>query len=95
MPHIDRLPAIPLLASDPYISVWMPADTMTQTDSCHWSGPAKPIRGAMTVDGGSMDLGDAFIGAGLSFLESTSFSSPIFTMQRSPCSAAASLSTTT
>lgn len=39
------------------------------------------IKDAMTVDGGSMDLGDAFIGAGLSFLESTSFSSPIFTMQ--------------
>lgn len=60
MPHIDRLPAIPLLASDPYISVWMPADTMTQTDSCHWSGPAKPIRGAMTVDGVSC----RFLGAG-------------------------------
>lgn len=39
------------------------------------------IKDAMTVDGGSMDLGDAFIGLGLSFLESTSFSSPIFTMQ--------------
>lgn len=60
MPHIDRLPAIPLLASDPYISVWMPADTMTQTDSCHWSGPAKPIRGAMTVDG----VPCRFLGAG-------------------------------
>ena len=31
MPCIDRLPAIPLLASDPYLSIWMPADTMTQT----------------------------------------------------------------
>ena len=60
MPHIERLPAIPLLASDPYISVWMPADTMTQTDSCHWSGPAKPIRGAMTVDGAPC----RFLGAG-------------------------------
>ena len=26
---IDRLPAIPLVASDPYLSIWMPADTMT------------------------------------------------------------------
>ena len=50
MPCIDRLPAIPLLASDPYLSIWMPADTMTQTDACHWSGPAKPIRGVLTVD---------------------------------------------
>ena len=48
---IDRLPAIPLVASDPYLSIWMPADTMTQTDTCHWSGPAKPIRGVLTADG--------------------------------------------
>ena len=39
------------------------------------------IKDSMTVDGGSMDLGDAFIGAGLSALEATSFSTPIFTMQ--------------
>ena len=48
---IDRLPAIPLVASDPYLSIWMPADTMTQTDTCHWSGSVKPIRGVLTVDG--------------------------------------------
>ena len=41
MSRIDRLPAIPLIASDPYLSIWMPADTMTQTDSIHWSGPIK------------------------------------------------------
>ena len=51
MSCIDRLPAIPLIASDPYLSVWMPADTLTETDSCHWSGPCKPLRGEMTVDG--------------------------------------------
>ena len=39
------------------------------------------IKDSMTVDGGSMSLGDSFIGAGLGILESTSFSSPIFTMQ--------------
>lgn len=60
MPCIDRLPAIPLLASDPYLSIWMPADTMTQTDACHWSGPAKPIRGVLTVDG----VACRFLGAG-------------------------------
>lgn len=60
MPDIDRLPAVPLLASDPYLSIWMPADTMTQTDACHWSGPAKPIRGVLTVDGAAC----RFLGAG-------------------------------
>ncbi len=53
MSRIDRLPALPLIANDPYFSIWMPADSMTQTDSCHWSGPAKPLRGTLTVDGRS------------------------------------------
>ena len=60
MSRIDRLPAIPLIASDPYLSIWMPADTMTQTDSIHWSGPIKPIRGTMTVDGAAC----RFLGTG-------------------------------
>ena len=60
MPQIHRLPAIPLIASDPYFSVWMPADTLTQTDSCHWSGPAKPVRGVLVVDG----VACRFLGAG-------------------------------
>lgn len=60
MNNIARLPALPLLASDPYLSIWMPADTLTQTDSCHWSGPAKPIRGSLTVDGEAF----RFLGAG-------------------------------
>ena len=51
MAMLDRLPALPLVASDPYFSIWMPADTPTQTDSCHWSGPEKPLRGSLTVDG--------------------------------------------
>lgn len=48
---IDRLPAIPLIASDPYMSIWMPADTMTQTDTAHWCGKLKPLRGVFSVDG--------------------------------------------
>ena len=49
--RIDRLPAVPLIASDPYISVWMPSDSMCVSDTIHWCGPLKPIRGTMTVDG--------------------------------------------
>ena len=64
MPCIDRLPAIPLLASDPYLSIWMPADTMTQTDACHWSGPATvsythltlPTIYSVEISGGAVSL---------------------------------------
>ena len=51
MPRIDRLPAIPLVANDPYFSIWMPADTLTDADSAHWAGARKPLRGCLTVDG--------------------------------------------
>lgn len=45
MAMLDRLPARRWLAPDPYFSIWMPADTPTQTDSCHWSGPGKAPAG--------------------------------------------------
>ena len=51
MERNDRLPSIPLICMDPYLSIWMPADTMTATDATHWSGVPKPIRGQITVDG--------------------------------------------
>ena len=48
---LDRLPSIPLWVSDPYISFWVGADTLTGADSAHWCGPVKPLRGRVTVDG--------------------------------------------
>ena len=51
MERNDRLPAIPLICMDPYLSIWMPADTMTATDATHWSGVPKPLRGMIHVDG--------------------------------------------
>ena len=47
--QIDRLPAIPLVANDPYFSIWMPADTLTDADSAHWAGAKKPLRGRLTT----------------------------------------------
>lgn len=47
----DRLPAIPLVANDPYFSIWIPADLPTQSNTCHWSGARKPICGYISVDG--------------------------------------------
>ena len=51
MSTIQRLPAIPLIANDPYFSIWLPGDTLTAVDTLHWSGAEKSIRGHLTIDG--------------------------------------------
>lgn len=60
MAHIDRIPSIPLIASDPYFSVWMPADDFTTVDTQHWAGFNKPIRVKLSANGETARL----IGAG-------------------------------
>lgn len=51
MNTFDRLPAIPLIASDPYFSIWVPGDTVDSADTVHWAGAPKPIDATLTVDG--------------------------------------------
>jgi len=51
MTAFDRLPAIPLIANDPFFSVWLPADLPTDANTTHWAGAAKWMRTFMTVDG--------------------------------------------
>ena len=51
MAQFDRLPAFPLIANDPYFSIWMPADKPTDTNTVHWTGAEKRIHGYVTVDG--------------------------------------------
>ena len=51
MKPFDRLPALPLIANDPYFSVWLPADKPTDTNTVHWTGASKALRGTLVVDG--------------------------------------------
>lgn len=47
----DYLPAYPLLASDPYLSVWSSSDHPAQKHTTHWAGDVKRLLVTLTVDG--------------------------------------------
>lgn len=46
-----RPPAVPLMANDPYFSVWSMNDTLTGGPVQHWSEQPKPMYGLARVDG--------------------------------------------
>lgn len=46
-----RLPSVPLVVSDPYLSIWSPYDKLTDGTTRHWTNDEKAIEGLVRVDG--------------------------------------------
>ena len=48
---VVRPPAIPLVACDPYFSIWSASNKLTESDTTHWTGKPERLHGALTIDG--------------------------------------------
>lgn len=45
-----RAPAVPLVVTDPYTSIWSMSDRLTDDYTRHWAGGVSPMTGMLMVD---------------------------------------------
>jgi len=51
-----RPPSVPLVACDPYFSIWSPQDNLTDGPTTHWTGKPQRLECSVKIDGKAYQL---------------------------------------